>query len=359
MTDATKQPPVPPAPGPGTPDFPPLAPPVRVAVLGAGRMGLTHLRTLAAIRDARVMVVADTDPEAAERGRQVAGAPRAVTDPLEAIADPEVDAVVIVTSTSTHAALIEASVRAGHAVWSEKPIALDLAETRRVVDVIAETGRPVQLGFMRRYDPGYVAAKARIDAGEVGRIEVFRALGRDTYPPSVEFLRTSGGLFLDMAVHDLDLARFLVGEVEEVQAWGANLLDDRFREAGDIDTAVTLLRFRDGALGVVETARHSPWGYDIRTEVAGSLGKVVVDAPQRTPMLFSRRFGFEGDHHDNFPDRFEVAFRLELEAFIEALVEGRTPEPGPQEALETLRLAIAVTRSWREGRPVRVDEVTG
>jgi myo-inositol 2-dehydrogenase / D-chiro-inositol 1-dehydrogenase len=330
---------------------------IGVAVLGAGRMGLTHIRTLAGIRSVRVVVVADPDPAAAERGRAIARAERTTADPLDAIGDPAVDAVVIITPTSTHAAMIEAAVTAGKAAWSEKPIALDLAETERIVEVIERSGRPVQLGFQRRYDPGYVLARERIDAGELGRIETFRALGRDTYPPSVEFLRTSGGLFLDMAVHDLDLARFLVGEVEEVQAWGANLLDDRFREAGDIDTAVTLLRFRNGALGTVETARHSRWGYDIRTEVAGSEGKVVVDAPQKTPATFSRRFGFEADHYENFPDRFEVAFRRELEAFFEALDGGATPMPGPEEALETLRLAVAVTRSWREGRPVRVADV--
>ena len=193
--------------------------------------------------------------------------------------------------------------------------------------------------------------------GELGRIETFRALSRDTYPPPVEFLRTSGGLFLDMAVHDLDLAQFLVGEVDEVQAWGGNLFDERFAQADDIDTAVTLLRFANGALGTVETARHSGWGYDIRTEVAGSEGKVVVDAEQKTPVTFSRRFGYEADHFENFPDRFAVAFQRELEAFFEALLSGVMPTPGPADALETLRLAVAVTRSWRERRPIRVADV--
>ena len=330
---------------------------IGVAALGAGRMGLTHIQNLAGIPRVRVIAVADPDPEAAERGRSLARAEQAFTDPLAAIAAQGVEAVVIVTPTSTHAQLIEAAVTAGKAVWSEKPIALDLDETARVVDVIRRTGQPVQLGFMRRFDPGYRAARARIAAGELGRIEVFRALSRDTYPPSVDFLRHSGGLFLDMAVHDLDLARYLVGEVDEVHTWGANLVDERFAQADDIDTAVTLLRFVDGALGVIETARHSEWGYDIRTEVAGSLGKVVVEAPRKTQVSFSRRFGYEGDHYENFPDRFEVAFRAELVAFFDALAEGRVPEPGPDEALETLRLAMAVTRSWREGRPVRVSEV--
>ncbi|MGH2408101.1 MAG: Gfo/Idh/MocA family oxidoreductase [Candidatus Limnocylindrales bacterium] len=331
---------------------------IGVAVLGAGRMGLNHIRTLAGIPNVHVVVVADPDPAAAERGRAVARAARVAAVPEAAIADPDVEAVVIVTPTSTHAGLIEAAARAGKAVWSEKPIALTLADTERVVAVVAELGIPVQLGFMRRFDPGYAAAKARIAAGDLGRIETFRALSRDTYPPSLEFMLTSGGIFLDMAVHDLDLARFLVGEVAEVQAWGAVLFDERFAKAGDIDTAVTLLRFVDGALGVIETARHSSWGYDIRTEVAGAKGKVVVEAAQKTPTVFSRRLGFEADHFENFPDRFEVAFRRELEAFFAALGEGRTPTPGPTDALETLRLALAATRSWQEGRSVRVADVT-
>ncbi len=332
--------------------------PIGVAVLGAGRMAQTHIRTLVGMAAAHVVVVADRDEAAAERGRAMALAERAVTDPRAAIADDAVDAVVIVTPTGTHAELIEAAVLAGKPVWSEKPIALDLAETTRIVEVAKRSGQPVQLGFMRRFDPGYVAAKARIEAGELGRIETFRALSRDTYPPSVEFLRHAGGIFLDMAIHDLDLARFLVGEVDEVSSWASVLSDERFAEADDFDTAFTMLRFRSGALGVIETARRSAWGYDIRTEVAGAVGKVVIEDRQKTAATFSRDFGFEGDHYESFPDRFETAFRRELEAFFEAIRDGRQPTPGPEDALETLRLAIACTRSQAEGRPIRVEEVT-
>lgn len=330
---------------------------VGVAVLGAGRMGQTHVRTLSSIPTAHVVVVADPLEEAARRGADLARAARWSTDPLAAIRDPDVDAVVIVTPTSTHAALIEAALRAGKAVWSEKPIAQDLAETGRIVELWRELGVPVQLGFMRRFDPGYVRARAMIEAGELGRIEQFRALSRDTFPPPLEFLLTCGGSFLDMAVHDLDLARFLVGEVEEVHAWADVLFDERFARADDWDTSVIMLRFRNGALGVVETSRHSEWGYDIRTEVAGSVAKVVVDAGQKTPATVSRRFGWEGDLYESFPDRFAEAYRRELEVFFEDLAAGRTPAPGPEDALETLRLAVACTRSWRERRPVRVAEV--
>ncbi len=331
---------------------------IGVAFLGVGRIGRTHIQTLAGIGNARIVVVADPDLAAAERGRDIARAGRATADPLEAIGDPDVEVVVITTPTSTHASLIEAALRAGKAIWSEKPIALDLAETDRVVSLWREAKLPVQLGFMRRFDPGYVRAKELIEAGELGRIEQFRATSRDTYPPSVDFIKNSGGSFLDMCVHDFDLARFLVGEIEEVSAWGDVLADERFREGGDIDTAVTMLRFENGALGVVEMSRHSAWGYDIRTEVAGALGKVVIEAPHKTQLSFSRRFGYEGDHYESFPDRFEVAYRLELEVFFRTLAEGGTPAPGPEEALETLRVALAAKRSWLEGRPVRVDEVT-
>ena len=331
---------------------------IGVAFLGVGRIGRTHLMTLAGIPNARLVVVADLDAAEAESGREVGRAERSTTDALDAINDPAVEAVVIVTPTSTHASLIEAALRAGKAIWSEKPIALDLAETNRVVALWRETGLPVQMGFMRRFDPGYVRAKELIDSGELGRVEQFRAYSRDTYLPPAKFIRDSGGSFLDMSVHDFDLARFLVGEVEEVSAWGSNVIDKRFEEGGDVDTAVTMLRFRNGALGVVEMSRRSAWGYDIRTEVAGALGKVVVEAPHKTDVTFSRRFGYEGDHYENFPDRFEVAYRLEFDAFFKALAAGATPAPGPDEALETLRLALAAKRSWLEGRPVRVDEIT-
>ena len=320
-------------------------------------MGVTHLRNLTGLSGVRVVAVADPNGEAAERGKVLASAEIALTDIEKAISHPGVDAVVIVTPTETHARLIEIAVEAGKAVFSEKPIALDLAETSRVVRLAQEKGASVQIGFMRRFDPGYSTAKAKIAAGELGKLETFRALSRDTYPPSLNFLLSSGGLFLDMAVHDLDLARFLVGEVDEVQAWGSVLIDERFAQASDADTAVTLLRFKNGVLGVTETSRRSNWGYDIRTEVAGSIGKVVIEAPQKTPLLFARDFASSYDHFENFPERFDKAYRLQLESFFRDLQAGRKPSPGPEDALETLRLAIAVTKSWREGRPVKVSEI--
>ncbi|HWQ14132.1 MAG TPA: inositol 2-dehydrogenase [Roseiflexaceae bacterium] len=328
-----------------------------VAFLGAGRMGMTHLRNLVGIPGVRVRVVADVQFDAAERGAALVQAERASDDVEGTIRARDVDAVLIATPTPSHAPLIEACARAGKPVWCEKPVALTLEETRRVAEAVEAAGIPAMVGFMRRFDPGYAEAKRRIELGEVGRVERFRALSCDFSPPPLGFIRTSGGIFVDMLVHDFDLARFLVGEVAEVSAWGATLIDPGFAQAGDVDTAVALLRFENGALGVVEGARRTTWGYDIRTEVAGSEAKVVVEAFQKTPLVTSCGLGYGGDHFESFPDRFEAAYRAELAHFFDCLRTGRAPEPGVRDALESLRVALAATKSLQEGRPVRVEEI--
>ena len=328
-----------------------------VALLGAGRMGQEHARNLTAIPSARVVVVADPVPEAAQAAQRACRAEKMTVDSLEAIADPAVEVVVIVTPTDTHAELTEAAARAGKAIFCEKPVAIDLAETTRVMKVVQEAGVPFQIGFNRRFDPGFAGAKQQIEAGVLGRIEQFRAVGRDPGPPPMEYLRASGGQFIDQVVHEFDMARYLVGEVEEVLAWGAVRVDPAIAELGDTDTAITQLRFRNGALGVIESSRRAVYGYDIRTEVFGSLGKLVVDATPKTPVYRFRKGGFEADHYHFFMDRFEQAFRSELTDFFRSLTDDREPSPGPRDAVESLRIALAATRSYAEGRAVRLEEI--
>ncbi len=277
-------------------------------------------------------------------------------DPLDAVHDPQVQAVIIVTPTPTHAGLIEAAARAGKAIFCEKPVAADLAQTERVMRVVQECGVPFQIGFQRRFDVAFAQAKARILAGELGKVEQFAATGRDPAPPPLEYLRVSGGIFLDQAIHDLDIARFLVGEVEEVLAVGAANIDAAIAEMGDADTTTVLLKFKNGAQGVVQNSRRAVYGYDVRTEVFGSGGKLVLDATPKTPLL---RYG-EGvnmDHYHFFMDRFKDAYRAEIEAFVASLHAGEAPQPGSFDAVESLRLALACTRSLREGRAVKVAEV--
>ncbi len=330
---------------------------IGVAFIGAGRMGLTHIKNLAGISNTRVVAVADVNLTAAEHAKNLARAEVATTDFEAAMQRTDVDAVVIVTPTNTHASLIQMAAKAGKAIWCEKPIALTIEETLETINVVNAAKVPCQIGFMRRFDPGYVNAKRLIEDGSLGKIETFRALGRDTYLPNPAYIRPSGGMFLDMSVHDFDLARFLIGEVEEVSAWGSVLVDEMFTQADDCDTSVCMLRFENGVLGVVENSRHSNWGYDIRTEVAGSIGKVVIEAANKTPITHYTNSESRADVFDCFPDRFEQAYRLQLEAFFVALQNGTPPNPGPAEALATLRLALAARQSWREKRPVKVSEV--
>lgn len=331
---------------------------LNVALLGAGRMGQVHAEVLASLPEVRVVAVADPVRENAERGAFLARAEKLYQEPLDALEDPEVEAVVIVTPTPTHAPLIQEAARKGKAVFCEKPVALDLASTQKALEEVEVRGVPFQIGFQRRYDPGYVRAKEALERGAIGRIDQFRAAGRDSSPPTLEYLRHSGGIVVDMSIHDLDLARFLVGEVEEVLAWGAVRTDPSIGEIGDWDTVILLLRFENGALGVVENSRRAVYGYDIRTEVFGEKGKLVVEALPKTPLShFGPEREVRVDHYHSFMDRFREAYRQELRAFAQGVLDGRPLSPGPKDALESLRLALAGTKSLREGRPVKVAGV--
>lgn len=328
-----------------------------VALLGAGRMGMEHARTMLGVSEARVLAVADPNTQAAEAARGLLRAERVYADPEEAIHHPGVEAVVIVTPTDTHARYIELAALAGKAIFCEKPVAKDLGETRRVLGVVEQKGVPFQIGFQRRYDPPYRQAREKIEAGEIGQVEQFIAVMRDPAPAPLEYLKGSGGIFIDQSIHDIDCARFLVGEVEEVHAWGAVRVDPQIGEIGDVDTTNLSLRFANGALGVIQNSRRAVYGYDVRTEVFGSGGKLVMDATPKTP-LWQYGSGVRADHYHFFMDRFKEAYRLELEAFFRFLSRGEKPTPGAKDAIESLRIALAATRSLKEGRIVRLEEVT-
>lgn len=330
---------------------------ISIAFLGAGRMGQTHLRNLVGIGGVHVSVVADLNEALAQAGAELVRADRWSTDTLGSINASDVDAVLIATSTASHAQLIEAVVAAGKPVWCEKPVSGGLEDTQRVVNSVRASSQPAMIGFMRRFDPGYARARQLIDHGELGRIERFRALSCDHTPPPLSFIKTSGGIFVDMLVHDIDMARWLVGEIEEVHAWGAALVDPGYAAVGDVDSVTALLRFKNGAIGTLEGSRRTTWGYDIRTEVAGSAAKVVVEARNKTPFSIARNVGHEGDFFNSFPDRFEAAYKAELSYFFDCIRTGAVVSPTVEDALESLRVAIAATISLREQRPVRVDEV--
>jgi myo-inositol 2-dehydrogenase / D-chiro-inositol 1-dehydrogenase len=332
-----------------------------VALLGCGRMGIEHARTLIGIGNAKVVAVADPFEPSRATAKALTRAEFDFANPEEAIHAPGVDAVLIVTPTPTHAPLIEAAAKAGKAIFCEKPVALELARTQAVLEVVRQTGVPFQIGFNRRFDPPFTMAKQKLLNGELGTIRQFRAVGRDPAPPSLEYLAISGGQFIDQAVHDLDIARHLVGEIEEVMVWGTAHNPD-IAALGDSDTTTTMLRFKNGAVGVIENSRTSTYGYDVTTEIFGTKGKLVLDATPKTPIWqYGQNANGTGaltaDHYDFFMDRFKEAYKLELEAFFKSLEQNTPPNPGATDALESLRLALAVTRSYQEKRSVRLEEI--
>ena len=253
--------------------------------------------------------------------------------------------------------MIERAAKSKKAVFCEKPVALDLARTAEALEVVRANGVSFQIGFQRRFDSGYAEAKRRVEAGDLGRIDQFRAVGRDPGPPPKEYLAKSGGLFIDQAIHEFDMARFLAGEVDEVYAWGAVRFSEDAAAVGDVDTATTLLRFKSGALGVIENSRRAAYGYDIVTEIFGLHGKIVIQAEPKTPLRHYSESGYQMDHFHFFMDRFGPAFRAELEAFFRCVAEGAEPSPGVADAMESLKISVAATKSWKEGRPVKISEV--
>lgn len=327
--------------------------PIRVAFLGAGRIGMMHLANLATIPGVTVVEVADAVLAAAQRGAALVGAPRASADPLAAIRAADVDVVCIATPTGTHPELIEAAIRAGKPVWCEKPVALTLADAARLRDLAAEHHVPVMIGYMRRFDARYAEVKRRIDAGELGPIERFRSVSIDASPPALSFIKTSGGICLDMLIHDFDLALHLVGPVVSVHTWGSVLVDPGFHDAGDVDTVMVLLKFANGALGVIEGGRRTAWGYDIRTEISGAQARAFVAAPGAMP---SNGDGAPAAPPDaSFANRFVDAYGTELVYFFDCIRQNITPQPDIAAAMGSLRLSLAATESLQRGHPVSID----
>jgi myo-inositol 2-dehydrogenase/D-chiro-inositol 1-dehydrogenase len=329
---------------------------MKIALLGAGRIGQLHARLLREISGVDLLV-ADVDaPRAEAVARQVG----ATAVPTIDAALGRAEAVVIAAATDAHAALIRAGADRRLPVFCEKPIALDLQETRRVVDHVEAAGSPLQIGFQRRFDPAYREARRLVATGALGRLYLVRLAGHDPAPPHEAYIPVSGGLFRDFSIHDFDAVRWLVGaEVEEVYADGGVRGFEVFRKYGDVDTAVATLRMSDGTLAVLDVARHDPLGYDIRTELFGSKDSVAVGLGPQTP-LRSVEPGVAppaGPAWQNFLVRFEAAYRAELVEFTR-VARGEAPSPCTgRDGLAALQVAVAATRALHEHRPVRVADV--
>lgn len=323
-------------------------------------MGRILAHHLVRIPEAEIVGVADPTPGLAQRTASELRVPCAFEDYRELLALPEIDAVVIATPTHTHPRIAEEAAAAGKAIFCEKPLALTMEECNRAVRAVEQARVPFQMGFMRRFDAGYARAKSLIDEGVIGTPVTFKAVSRDPGMPPPGYARpgVSGGLLMDMAVHDFDLGRWLMSsEVVRTSTEGDTLVFEELRAAGDLDNAIVNLRFASGALGNVEVSRNALYGYDIRTEVLGSEGTVLIgalhEAPlHEAPVVLLTTGGVQHEVVAGFEQRFDDAYLVELRYFVDAVRGERTPGPTIHDGRAATEIALAAARSLREGRPI-------
>jgi myo-inositol 2-dehydrogenase/D-chiro-inositol 1-dehydrogenase len=318
-------------------------------------MGAVHAATIAALPDARLVTIADPD---LPRGTALAEDldAEASADAHAAITSYAIDAVIVASPTEFHVEYIEAAANAGKAIFCEKPIGMNLEEVERCLETVERAGVSLQIGFHRRFDPSFIEVKAAIDSGRVGDLLQVVLTSRDPETPHAGYIKGSGGLFRDMAIHDFDMARWLLGdEPIEVMAYGSALIDPAIGEAGDIDTAMALLRTERGTLCHINLSRQAPYGYDQRIEVLGNAG--MAQAQNRTPasVEIATDAGIESSlPHYWFPERYTEAYAAEIVAFVESASNGTPPAISGEDGRRAQLLAHAATESLHTGAPVRV-----
>ena len=333
-----------------------VAAPLRIGVIGVGRIGALHAETLSKL-DGVSLFLADADPLRAVEVARPLGA--AVAASPQDLFEGGVDAIVIATSTPGHGPLLRLAAMAGVPAFCEKPVALELPALVAVSELVEAAGITVQVGFQRRFDPGYRAAREVVVSGELGNLLLVRAATHDPAPPAEAYIATSGGIFRDLNIHDFDAIRYVTGEeIVEVYADGAVRETGWFARHDDVDAAVAVVRLSGGALGIVSGARHDPLGYDVRLELFGAVESIVVGVDSRSPIRSVEPGAIQpGVGYRNFVERFERAYRDELLAFVETVrSRGRSP-CSLDDARAALSVALAADRSRAERRPVRVEEV--
>ncbi len=328
---------------------------LQLAQFGAGRIGAIHAATLAASPRARLRYVVDVNAAAASALADRYGAK--VVDTRSALGDPAIDAVVIASSTDTHADLAIAAARAGKAIFCEKPIDLSLKRVDSCLAAVKRAGVPMMVGFNRRFDPSFRALYDRLRAGEIGKIEQVIISSRDPGLPPVAYLKVAGGQFRDMTIHDFDMARWLLGEEPiEVHAMGSCLVDPVVAKLGDIDSAMVLMRTRSGRLAHINNSRRASYGYDQRIEVHGSAGRLMAGNHTPTTVEVANASAVS---HDKplffFLERYAEAYRIEMASFLDALAKRRPMPVGAEDGRAALVLAEAALKSYKTGRPVKVE----
>ena len=329
-----------------------------IGVIGLGRLGSSYARYFKGrIAGATLVAVSDVNESAAASLATELGVSKRYGRYQDLITDEEVEGVVIVSPTSTHREIVLEAARHGKAIFCEKPLSISLAEAREMLRAVDETGVFFQMGFMRRFDKGYLAAKRKIEEGLIGTPVVFKSSSRDPFRPSLEYLDPahSGGLFIDCGIHDLDLARWYMGEIASLYSIGGTLAYPEMKKIGDIDNAVTSLYFKSGALGVIDLSRKGVYGYDIRTEILGTEGALKIGYLRETPILVMTKEGIAHDTVPYFTERFEQAYIAQLQDFVENVLTGRPPSVSCADGVAALQASAAAALSFKENRPVKIE----
>lgn len=335
---------------------------VRIGIIGAGRIGKIHADNLLRNSHAEIVGISDLyagpELESWAAGR---GIPFVTTDSGKLLAMSDVDAVLICSSTDTHVPLMEQAARAGKHIFCEKPVSMDLAQTRSVVEAVRQSGVKLQIGFNRRFDHNFRRVREHVQSGAIGDPHIVKITSRDPSPPPAEYIRVSGGIFMDMMIHDFDMARYLTGsEVEEVYAQGNVLIHPVFAEHGDVDTAIVTLTFSNGAIGVIDNSRQAAYGYDQRVEVFGSLGSVAAANDHPNTAEISTAAGLMRDKPLHFfLERYNEAYVQETALFIDAILNDVPVLVDGHDAVQAERIALAARMSMQQGRPVKLSEVPG
>ena len=332
---------------------------LNVGLIGLGRLGRVYARDLAArVTGVNLAAVADIKAELAEETARELNIARWYMDPIAMLDDPGVDAVVIVSPTDTHCDLVVSTLERGKPVFCEKPPALSLAETKTMKDAVARTHGFLQMGFMRRFDAGYAAAKKKVEEGVIGTPIVFKSSSRDPYRPSLEYAnpKSSGGMIADMGIHDFDLARWYMGEVASVTAIGGTLAYPELNEVGDIDNAIITLTFESGRIGVVDLSRSGIYGYDIFGELLGTTGTLRIGYLRETPLFVMTKNQIAHDTVPFFMERFRDAYPTQLQNFVDNLRNDREPTITIDDGIGSLRIALAATRAQATGKRVSLKD---
>jgi myo-inositol 2-dehydrogenase/D-chiro-inositol 1-dehydrogenase len=332
---------------------------VKIAVIGTGRMGSVHCRNIVrSIPEADLAAVCDIRLEVAQAVADELGVRRVIRDYHELLANPEIEAVLIASSTDTHAFMVKDAAAAGKDIFCEKPLALELEKIDEALAEVERTGVKLQVGFNRRFDRSLQRVKAIVDSGEIGRPCILRISNRDPDFPSMDFLRVSGGIFLDLAIHDLDMVRYQMGDVVEVYAAGDALLEPKLKEFGDVDTDVVILKFANGAFGTIDNSRKAVYGYDQRLEVFCSNGTAFVDNEKENVAVKGNRDGFLSSKVPYFfMQRYAPCYVEEVRQFVECVRDDKpTPTTGA-DGRAAVVLGYAAWKSLRENRPVKVSEI--